>query len=201
MNKKDFSYLMDPSYKVLLDSDKEKYCLSAISATHFNIHYMGENIVFVVLDDGTQNIVRKYTVNDYDKKISYYDLPSEIDYDFNNQVVRIKYYPPLNNGRPDIIMYSYSTNHQVISTKYYWNDQYGVCFNHSLNKFFNDYIVEKVFDITVDYDCSDLFNLLISEIKNGNESSLRTILKQLDIRSIDHLQSEYTSLIEMLNIN
>ena len=201
MNEKDLSYLMDPNYKVLLDSDKEKFCLQSILATHFNIHYMGENIIIVILDDGSQNIVRKYTISDYNKKFGYYNLPSEIDYDFHSQVIRIKYYPPLDNGAPDIIVYSYSTNQQLISTKYYWNDQYGVGLNPYFNKFFNDYIVEKVFDITVDYDGSELFKLIISELKKGNEQSLRLILKQLEIRSIDHLQSEYTTLIEMLQIN
>jgi len=201
MNEKDLSYLMDPNYKVLLDTDKEKFCFRAILATHFNIHYMSENIVIVILDDGSQNIVRKYTVNDYDKKVGYYNLPSEIDYDFHSQIIKIKYYPPLDNGSPDIIIHSYSTNQQKINTKYYWNDKYGVCFNQSLNKFFNDYIIEKVFDITIDYDSSELFKLLISELKKGNEKSLRIILKDLDIKSIDHLQSEYTALIEILQIN
>lgn len=201
MNKQELSYLMDPEYKILLDTDKEKFSLRAILATHFNVHYMGENIVIVILDDGSQQIVRKYTINDYNTKFSYYNLPSEIDYDFHSQIIRTKYFPPLDNGSPDIIVYSYSSNHHIISTKYYWNDEHGVSFNPLLNRFFNDYIVEKVFDITVDYNSSDLFKLLISEVKKGNDKSLRKILKDLDIRSIDHIQSEYTTLIEMLRIN
>lgn len=192
------SYFMDSNYKVLLEKDISDHNLMAFRTNNVKINYMSNNIVIIIADDGSNRIINKYTVDDDNHRKAYGTLPSEIDYDFRGNILQVKYEPSRTNGEPDIILSNYAANNILLENKYYWNDNKGFTRNDYFNKFLNEFFIEKVFDITFDYDHSDVIKDIIASLIAGKESELRSIFNQLNIKSLDHIQQEYATLIEIL---
>lgn len=198
LKKEDYEYFMSPNYNVLKKEDIDKYDIKAYSASHFNIYYICDNSIFFSVSDSTFQIIHKFTENDVQEKISFYDLPSEVSYNFNGNPLSIIYRDANRKGQPDQIKINYSTNNQVTYIRYFWHNNLGICVNDQLNLFFNNFFTEKIFDITTDYEQNELIDLIIEFFLNGKTSSLEIIFSELNIKSLDHINHEYSKIINLL---
>lgn len=202
MNKEDYEYFIAESYSVLLPEDIEKYGIAFFLQTHFNIHYIYDSFTFILTDDGTNSIIKKFNKNLSARKESEYDLPAQITYNFNGKPVLIYYKNANTFGRPTKTLHNYSVNGTLIDSKYYWYDASETrLYNDELNEFFNHFFMEKIFDISLDYTDTPLMNLIIMEVLNGNKDFVKKCFKDLDIKSIEDLNESNMVLFEILKMN
>lgn len=202
MNKEDYEYFIAESYTVLLPEDIEKYGIASFLQTHFNIHYIYDSFTFIVTDDGTNSIIKKFNKNLSDRKESEYDLPAQITYNFKGHPVLIYYKNANTFGKPTKILNNYSVNGALLEAKYFWYDiSDSILYNDQLNEFFNHFFMEKIFDITLDYNASPLMNLIIMEVLKGNKEFVKNCFKELHIQSINDLTESNMVLFEMLQMN
>jgi hypothetical protein len=202
MNRQEYEYFIAESYTVLLQEDIEKYGIVSFLQTHFNIHYIYDSFTFIVTDDGTNAIIKKFNKNMSDRKESEYNLPAQITYSFSGKPILIYYKNAETFGRPTKILNNYSVNGLLIDSKYFWYDLTdSILLNDDLNEFFNHFFMEKIFDITLDYNGSPLMNLIIMELLKGNKDFVKRCFKELNIKSVHDLSDDNMTLFEMLNIN
>lgn len=200
MNKTIYEYFMAESYTILLEEDIEKYGIVPLIRTHFNVHYIYDSLTFIVNDDGTNTISKKFNKDDNEKKSSLYDLPAQVTYNFKQKPVLIYYKHADTKGGPTKILLNYSVNGLLIEKKYFWYDFNDIKFyNDELNIFFNEFFLEKVFDISLDYDESDIMKELIYMYLNGEEDEIREAFKCLNINSLKSIRDS-ESLFEMICI-
>lgn len=201
MNKKDYEYFIAESYSVLLPEDIEKYGIVLFLQTHFNLHYVYDSFTFIVTDDGSNNIIKKFNKNSLERKESEYDLPAQITYSFTGKPVLIYYKNANTNGKPTKTLRNYSVNGALLESKYFWYDKSdSILYNDKLNEFFNHFFMEKIFDISLDYQDNPLMNLIIMEVLKGNTEFVKNCFKDLHIQSIDDLTESNLALFEMIKM-
>lgn len=200
MNKSDYEYFMAESYSVLLEEDIQKYGIAPFITTHFNIHYVYDSLTFIVSDDGTNSIMKKFNKDNQERKSSLYNLPAQITYNFKHQPILIYYKHADRKGAPTKTLLNYSVNGVLLEKKYFWYDYNDVnLYNDILNHFFNECFLEKIFDISLDYDESEIMNILIELVIKGKKEEIKRIFKELDITSIQSIKDSQ-SLFEMMEI-
>ena len=201
MNKEDYEYFIAESYSVLLPEDIEKYGIVSFLQTHFNIHYIYDSFTFIVNDDGSNSIIKKFNKNSSDRKESEYDLPAQITYSFTGQPVLIYYKNANTYGKPTKTLNNYAVNGALLDSKYFWYDHSdSILLNDQLNEFFNHFFMEKIFDITLDYKDTPLMNLIIMEVLKGNKEFVKNCFKDLHIQSMEDLTEANLTLFEMLKM-
>lgn len=202
MNKEDYEYFIAESYSILLPEDIEKYGIVFFLQTHFNIHYIYDSFTFIVANDGTNIIIKKFNKNLSDRKESEYNLPAQITYNFKEQPVLIYYKNANTFGKPTKTLHNYAVNGALLDSKYFWYDLSETrLYNDELNEFFNHFFMEKIFDISLDYTDTPLMNLIIMEVLQGNKDFVKKCFKDLEIQSIDDLTDSNMVLFEILKMN
>lgn len=197
MNQSDYEYLMSLNYNCLKEIDILNYNMKSFGASSFNIYYICENLTFSVSYE-TNQINTKFTEDEFNGKKSFYNLPAEVNYNFKGNLTSILYKIPDMKGKPDKIIFNYAQNGLLIEPKFFWHDQFSICINKDINKFFNTFFNEKIFDITTEYDQSVIFDTIIYFHLNKRESELLKIFKDLGIKNLDHLKNEDTTILELL---
>lgn len=200
MIKEDYEYLMSDSYSILLPEDIEKFEMYPFLSTHFHVHYSYESLTFIVSDDGSNKIVKKFNKNDKDYKSSLYNLPAQITYNYHGSPMLILYRHADTHGLPHKSIHNYSVNNVLIDSKFYWYDDNEILLNPKLNKFFNQFFMEKMFDVTLDYDGSPVMNFVINAVLHDETDKLIKAFKILDITSLDHINQSYSELLAMVQI-
>ncbi|MBX9838679.1 MAG: hypothetical protein K2X69_10250 [Silvanigrellaceae bacterium] len=201
LSKEDYEYLMSPNYNFLKKEDIARYDMKAYSASQFNIYYVCANSIIFSASAETYQINVKFTEDIYKNKCSFYNLPTEINYNFRGNPTSIIYKKVDREGKPDYISFTYAQNGVLSSLKFYWHDENQICINDKLNKFFNKFFNEKIFDITVDYDQSDILDLVVDFYLNKKEAQLEKIFNGLNITKLDHINKEYANLVKILKYN
>lgn len=200
-NKEDYDYLMSTNYNRLLEEDIIKYQIKSYSASQFNIYYIfNQNTTFTVSHE-TGQIINKFTKDESKNKISFFNLPSEISYNFHGNPTNIHFQKLDNKGAPDLIKFNYAKNLLLSGLTFYWHDKLGICLNQKLNIFFKKFFNESIFDITTDYDQSEILDIFIDYYLKGKSEILIKILKDLNIKNLDHVNKEYSKLIKMIDYN
>lgn len=201
MNEADFNYLMSFDYNCVLKDDISRYGLNFISLEADKLLFIGDSIIFQVIDEKTStseiyHIIKKYTIDNSEHKKKYFNLPSEISYYRDGKIKRVRYEPVNIDGSPDVINYDYSDN--TLSKSYSWHDKNTFPINEKINDFFNSYFPEYNFDISSYYDDSDILKIIIVWIKEQKTTQLSAILKDMNVHHLDDLKKSHYSLIEML---
>jgi len=200
MNKEDYEYLMSERYSILLHADIERFGMVSFITTHFHIHYIYESLTFIITDDGTNKIIKKFNKNNLDYKSSLYGLPAQITYNNAGLPMLILYRHTDTKGIPNKTVKNYAVNNVLLDTKYYWYDENEVLLNERLTTFFNHFFMEKMFDITIDYDNSRIMTIIIQAILEGKSAEIVEAFKVLNIKSLDHLDQADSVLVEMLQL-